>query len=80
MAEQTTTDTQLWGDIWRTSKEAAKALLNKKEEDGQVRVVAEKIAIQAMGAAIGQGRVALTGRPPSYGERVEASKDAGRGA
>ena len=54
MTEKSELDTQALYAIRRASIEAAKALLDKTQEDGQVRVVAEKIAIQAMGVAIGQ--------------------------
>jgi len=83
MTEETKLDNKQLLDIRRASTDAAMALLNKTQEDGQVRVVAEKIAIQAMGVAIGQGRFALPNRPQSHGVRVEARSkgaEAGRGA
>jgi len=72
MSEETKLDTQSLYAIRRASTEAAKALLNKTQEDGQVRVVAEKIAIQAMGAAIAQAYVARADRPQSHGMPVTA--------
>jgi len=55
---------------------AAMALLNKTQEDGQVRVVAEKIAIQAMGTAIAQGRSVPWDYPQRHVGRAEISSGA----
>jgi len=74
MTEETPLDMNALHDIRRTSITAAMALLNKTQEDGQVRVVAEKIAIQAMGAAIARGRFSLPVRPQTHAERASTSK------
>jgi len=73
MTEETNIDMKSLHDIRRASIEAAMALLNKTQEDGQVRVVAEKIAIQAMGAAIAQSHFARIDRPQSHSSPIRAS-------
>jgi len=65
MTEEMPLDMNALHDIRRASITAAMALLNKTQEDGQVRVVAEKIAIQAMGAAIAQSYLAPADPPAS---------------
>jgi hypothetical protein len=66
MTEKSELDTQSLYAIRRASIEAAKALLDKTQEDGQVRVVAEKIAIQAMGVAIAQSQLMPIDGPNSH--------------
>ena len=74
MTDEIKVNTKPLHDIKRASRYAAKTLLPENAKDGQVNIVAEKIAIQAMGAAIGQGRFTLPDRPMTHTERVAASQ------
>lgn len=70
-------------EINRASRYAAKVFLPDGAKPAQANVVAEKIAVQALGALIGRGEFKLPDRPRTHAEQVEASRqgeEAGRSA